>query len=181
MDFLAVTFAMTSRHQGFIHIVAQQVGGRTTQGPGQKQDFGVDDSPRPQFYFDESFSNKLPPQPLTSPGKIMLSPFFSSAVFSDGIADDIELPLHVMKVLQYQEHFQQRERYCYILLLKKLSIIEKSCSLWMETRLSIPSKGSTIAILTSAAPSLFNESHVSSHKTDFVIVDFSLIAYDAVI
>ena len=104
--FLAVTFAMTSRHQGFIHIVAQQVGGRTTQGPGQKQDFRVDDTPRPQFYLDEGFSNKLPTQPLTSPGKIMLSPFFSSAVFADGIADDIELPLHVMKVLQYQDHFQ---------------------------------------------------------------------------
>ncbi|PNC59898.1 hypothetical protein CXU13_04050 [Akkermansia muciniphila] len=41
-----------------------------------------------------------------SPGMDMLSPFFSSAVFPDGIADDIELPLHVMKVLQYQDHFQ---------------------------------------------------------------------------
>ncbi|PNC17694.1 hypothetical protein CXU22_08065 [Akkermansia muciniphila] len=97
---------MASGHQGFIHIVAQQVRGRTTQSSGQKQDFGVDDSPRPQFYFDEGFSNKLPTQPLTSPGKIMLSPFFSSAVFPDGIADDIELSLHVMKVLQYQDHFQ---------------------------------------------------------------------------
>jgi hypothetical protein len=36
----------------------------------------------------------------------MLSPFFSSAVFADGIADDIELSLHVMKVLQYQDNFQ---------------------------------------------------------------------------